>query len=158
MLGVTGLESFEVVRGLVREMKPGLVVVIDALAARNTDRLGASIQITNAGITPGSGLGNHRESLDYDSLDVPVIAIGVPTVVYTGTIVSDVLERAMPAEDPITRKRIIRSVAESTGADLVVTPKDIDALTDHCARLIAEMLDLALNPYITRGEIEELKN
>ncbi|MBR4079995.1 MAG: GPR endopeptidase [Christensenellaceae bacterium] len=158
VLGVTGLESFEVVRGIVRETKPALVVVIDALAARNVDRLGASIQITNAGITPGSGLGNHRDSIDYDSLNVPVIAIGVPTVVYTGTIISDALDRAMPAEDPLVRQRIIRNISGDAGCELVVTPKDIDALTDHCARILAEMLDLALNPYITRSEIEELKN
>ncbi len=158
VLGVTGLESYEVVRGIVRETKPSLVIVIDALAARNVDRIGASIQITNAGITPGSGLGNHRDSLNYDSLNVPVVAIGVPTVVYTGTIISDALERAMPAEDAVLRQKIIRGVSGDSGAELVVTPKDIDALTDHCAKLLAEMLDLALNPYITRSEIDELKN
>lgn len=158
VLGVTGLESYEVVRGIVRETEPALVIVIDALAARSVDRLGASIQITNAGITPGSGLGNHRESLNYDSLDVPVIAIGVPTVVYTGTIVSDALDRAMSAEDAVLRQKIIRGVSGDAGAELVVTPKDIDALTDHCAKLLAELLDRALNPYISRGEIDELRN
>ena len=157
VLGVTGLESFEVVRGIVREIRPVLVIVIDALAARSIDRLGASIQITDAGITPGSGLANSRESLTEDSLDVPVIAIGVPTVVYTGTIISDALDSAMPAEDPVAKHRIIRNISGKAHAELVVTPKDIDALTDHCSAMIAQMLDHALHPYISRNEMNDLR-
>lgn len=154
VLGVTGLESFEVVRGIVREVKPAVVIVLDALAARSVERLGASIQFTNAGITPGSGLNNHRESLSYDSLGVPVIALGMPTVVFTGTIVSDALDRALLEENPILKRRILRNLS----GELVVTPKDIDALTDRCAEMLAALLDFALHPAMTRAEINELKN
>lgn len=158
VLGVTGLESAEVVKGIVNRISPSAVIAIDSLAARNTRRLGASIQITDTGICPGAGLGNHREELSQKTLGIPVIAVGVPTVVYTNTIISDVLENALQWEHPDTRSQLIRKAVESNHSDLVVTPKDIDVLTDQCAKVIAEILDLALNPHIPRTEIDEIRS
>ena len=158
MLGVTGLESAEVVKGIVRQVSPSAVVAIDSLAARSTHRLGASIQITDTGICPGGGLGNHRVELSQKTLGVPVIAIGVPTVVYTNTIITDVLEKTLQWEPPEQRKQQIQRAIQANDSDLVVTPKDVDVLTDQCAKVIAEMLDLALNPHIPRREIDEIRS
>jgi len=158
VLGITGLESYEVVKGIVEQISPGVIIVVDALAARNTDRLGASIQITNTGISPGAGLNNRREGLNIHTLNVPVIAIGVPTVVYTNTIVRDALEQGLQTEDIELRQKIIRNISSSIDTNLVVTPKDIDDLTDKSAKLIAEILDIALNPHLSRSEIDEIKN
>ena len=158
VLGVTGLESFEVVKGLVKTIEPTLVIIIDALAARNTDRLGASIQITDTGIVPGGGLGNHREELSRKTLGVPVIAIGIPTVVYTGTIVADALEEVLNQLPPNEQKLLRKNTSVFRSPDLVVTPKNIDVLTDYSAKFIAEMLDFALNPHISRSEIDEIRS
>lgn len=158
VLGVTGLESFEVVKGIVREISPALVIVIDSLAARNVERLGASIQLTDTGISPGAGMNNHREELSETTLHVPVIGIGVPTVVYTGTILSDMLEQIHPDQNTSAAQRMIRKISSVRNSDLVVTPKDIDILTDYAAKVIAEMLDYALNPYISRAEIEDIRS
>ena len=93
VMGKTGMESAEIVKGIVEETSPDVVVVIDALAARSTKRLNRTIQITNTGIHPGSGVGNHRDAMTQESLGVPVIAIGIPTVVDAATIVNDAIER-----------------------------------------------------------------
>lgn len=93
VLGITGLETAEIVQGLVRQIRPGLVVCVDALAARSTERLLTTVQISDAGIQPGSGVGNKRYGITRDTLGVPVLAIGVPTVVHATTVVSDGLER-----------------------------------------------------------------
>src|SRR5690606_21660882 len=92
-LGITGLETAEIVQGIVRQIQPALVVCIDALAARSTQRLGATVQIADAGIQPGSGVGNKRFGITRQTLGVPVLAIGVPTVVHALTVVADGLER-----------------------------------------------------------------
>ena len=91
VMAQTGMETLEIVRGVVSETKPDLVIAVDALAARSTTRLNRTIQITDTGITPGSGVGNHRKALDRRTLGVPVIAVGVPLVVYASTIASDAL-------------------------------------------------------------------
>lgn len=93
VLGITGIETAEIVQGLVRQIRPGLVVCVDALAARSTERLLTTIQIADAGIQPGSGVGNKRFGITRETLGVPVLAIGVPTVVHATTVVSDGLER-----------------------------------------------------------------
>ena len=93
VMAATGMETAEIVRGVISQTEPDLVIVVDALAARSTKRLNRTIQITDTGINPGSGVGNHRNGLTRESLGVPVIAIGVPTVVDAGTIVSDALEK-----------------------------------------------------------------
>ena len=130
------------VRGVTDEIRPDLIIAIDSLASRMTSRIGASIQISDAGIAPGSGMGNMRKSLNSDSLGAKVIAIGVPMVTYAATIASDLLESALgssEAENILLMKRVLRQ----RGADLVVTPKEIDTLSDKTARQLALAIDMA---------------
>lgn len=123
VLGATGIESADIVAGTAARVRPDLVVAIDSLASSATARLAAAFQFTDTGITPGSGVANHRTRLDRDTLGVPVLSIGVPLVVYASTIVAEA------GGDP----------AAVDG--LIVTPKDIDVLVDDCAEVIAAALN-----------------
>lgn len=144
VMAATGMETAEIVKGVVEQTRPDVVIVIDALAARSTKRLNRTIQITNTGIHPGSGVGNHRNALTKESLGVPVIAIGVPTVVDAATIVSDALEKApYSGEEP-------KVFAELN--NMYVTSKDIDATIKRLSFMISEAINIALD-----GEFEEDK-
>lgn len=138
VMGKTGMETAEIVRGVVDSTKPDVIVVIDALAARSTRRLTRTIQITNTGIQPGSGVGNHRDSLTEDSLGVPVIAIGIPTVVDAATIVNDAIGHLHP----------INEEARETLYDMhnmYVTAKDIDATIKRLGFTLSEALNIAFS-------------
>jgi len=132
VLGVTGIESFDIIKGTVTRTKPECVIVIDSLASATVSRLASAFQLSDAGITPGSGISNHRRRLDAKSLGRPVISIGVPLVVYASTIIND-------AVGAVT-DRPLKSEIEN----LVVTPKDIDLLVNDCADIIAKAINLAL--------------
>lgn len=133
VLGTTGMESGELVQAVCRRLKPSLVVAVDALASRSVDRLCRTVQISDTGIVPGSGVGNHRFGLDKKTLGVPVLAVGVPTVVYGATLAADLLGRDdLP---PLGR-----------GGELLVTPKDIDSQVSDLAKVIAYGINLALQP------------
>lgn len=95
VIGVTGIESIDIITGVIEKIKPDFIIAIDSLCASSIDRLNKTIQITNAGIAPGSGIGNNKKELSYETLNVPVIAIGVPTVVDSGVIVSDTINYLM---------------------------------------------------------------
>ena len=95
VMAQTGMESAEIIKGIVKEIKPDVIIAIDSLAARSTSRLNTTIQISDAGINPGSGVGNHRRGLTRETVGVPVIAIGIPTVVDAATIVNDTMENLM---------------------------------------------------------------
>lgn len=101
VMAKTGMETAEIISGVVKETQPDVLIVVDALAARSTRRLNRTIQITNTGIQPGSGVGNHRNALTEETLGVPVIAIGIPTVVDAATIVGDALEKLMSGENGV---------------------------------------------------------
>ena len=134
----TGMEAEEVIRGIVVQTEPNAVLVIDALAARSTKRLNRTIQISNTGIHPGSGVGNHRNALTEESLGVPVIAIGIPTVVDAGTIVSDALERSGRSIeiDPATWTSELHN--------FYVTGKDIDEIVHLVSYTLSEAINEAL--------------
>ena len=136
VLGTTGLESMEVVRGIVERSGPCCVVVLDALASRSLNRLCTTIQIADTGITPGSGVGNRRAVFDRSTLGVPVLAVGVPTVVETSTLLQDVLEEngCESSKNPIKNDHTF-----------VVTPKDIDAHINRMARLLGYGVSLGLH-------------
>ena len=119
VLGTTGVESAEAVRGLVEQVKPALVIAIDALAARRVNRMCATVQLSDTGIVPGSGVGNHRAALNRETLGVPVFAVGVPTVVDAATLAADLLEESGVAELDETRLRHGK-------APLTVTTRDVD--------------------------------
>jgi spore protease len=134
VMAQTGMESVEIVKGIIRETKPDHIVVVDALAARNTKRLLKTIQVSDSGITPGSGVGNHRHGLNEKTLGVPVIAIGVPTVVDAETIVNDAVSDASDSANG----RIYRNLNM-----MFVTPKDIDESVNRLAATLSDALNLA---------------
>ncbi len=130
VLGNTGMESCEVAAGICRELRPSAVIAVDALAARSMERLGCTVQITDTGIAPGSGVGNNRQVLNRDSLGVPVIALGVPTVVDASTLVQELsgIER------------------QNGGEQMMVTPREIDLIIARASRLVAMSIHAALHP------------
>ena len=147
VLGKTGIETVEIISGVVKKISPCCVIVIDALAARNVARLGTTVQIADSGVSPGSGVGNSRKAINIDTLGVPVIAVGVPTVVDALTMAFDVFEKAdipVPSDD-FTEHR-----------QMMVTPKEIDSLIDKAAHLIAMGINLALQTELTAADITEI--
>lgn len=139
VLGQTGMEVAEVVAGAVQSSRPDAVVAIDALAARSCERLAATVQLSNAGISPGSGVGNHRCALTQKSLGVPVIAVGIPTVVASSTLVYDALQKA--GIERVDER--LRNILEN-GKRFYVSPKEADLITSRTATLIAHAINRAL--------------
>lgn len=142
----TGMETAEIVRGIVEQTKPDVIIVIDALASRSTRRLNRTIQITNTGIHPGSGVGNHRNAMTQESIGVPVIAIGVPTVVDAATIVGDALEKIMSGEEQFDLSSYFdkQRGALSELNNMYVTSKDIDAVIKQVSYTLSEGINIAL--------------
>lgn len=144
VMAATGMETAEIVKGVVEQTKPDVVIVIDALAARSTKRLNRTVQITNTGIHPGSGVGNHRSALTKESLGVPVIAIGVPTVVDAATIVNDALEKAA---DSCRESKVLAELN-----NMYVTSKDIDATIKRLSFMISEAINMTLDGEFAQEE------
>lgn len=146
VMAKTGMETAEIVKGVVAETEPDALIVIDALAARSTKRLNRTIQITNTGIQPGSGVGNHRNALTQESLGVPVIAIGIPTVVDAATIVNDALEKLLEEEKSLAgarfKERQKLSFAELN--NMYMTGKDIDAVIKRVSFTVSEGINIAI--------------
>lgn len=149
VLGTTGLESSEIIRGVTEEVKPALIIAVDALASRSLERVCRTVQLADTGITPGSGVGNHRGRLDKESLGIPVLAIGVPTVVDGGTLVADLL-----GDDSFQQNQEGQEVQEEqVGKDFFVTPKEIDSHISKLSKLLALGINQALNPSLTLEDI-----
>lgn len=142
VLGVTGMETAEVIRGIVDKVQPDLVIAIDSLASRRSQRISASVQLADTGITPGGGVGNTRAGITKETLGVPVIAIGVPTVVYASTIVRDALMQTYSDEQ---RAQDETAKLLAGAEDMVMTPKEIDTIIDDMAETLASGLNLALH-------------
>ena len=161
VLGVTGLETAEVLRGMAEHVQPDAVIAVDALAARSSSRICSTIQIADTGISPGSGVGNHQKALTRETLGAPVIAVGVPMVVYASTIASDAMsdmiraDGGTEADEEKVAACVERVVSERLG-DLIVTPREVDALVERMAGILAEGINLALHPGLSREEIEQL--
>ena len=161
VLGVTGIETAEVLRGMVEHVRPDAVIAVDALAARSSQRICSTIQIADTGITPGSGVGNHRKALTAQTLGIPVIAVGVPMVVYASTIARDAMgylsaiDGASEADEERLAACVERVVTQRLG-DLIVTPREVDALVERMAGIVAEGINLALHPELTESEIAQL--
>ncbi|MBE6738462.1 MAG: GPR endopeptidase [Ruminococcaceae bacterium] len=146
--GQTGIETGELVLSVVNKIKPTAVVVVDALASRKLARLGCTLQISDTGISPGAGVGNHRTKLSKETLGVPVIALGVPTVVDALTLLCDLV----CSEDEYSQQSLKEQVSPR-GREMVVTPREVDLLVDRAAKLIALSVNMALHSGI---ETEEL--
>ena len=145
VMAQTGMETLEIVRGVVSETKPDLVIAVDALAARSTTRLNRTIQITDTGISPGSGVGNHREGLNEENLSVRVIGIGVPTVVDAATIVHDSMAELLEALEEDEQKEVLEEMISPKLYTMFVTPKDVDETVRYLSFTISEGLNLAFS-------------
>ena len=165
VLGLTGIETAEIIAGIVDKIKPDIVIAIDALAAAASHRLITTVQIANTGINPGSGVGNKRFGLTAQSLGVPVIAIGVPTVVHASTIAMDTIGilqehsafaryfKSMETLSEQDRHTIVRQVLPEALGDLMVTPKEVDRLIDDIAGVVAGGINQAMHPNIDYNNI-----
>lgn len=146
VMGKTGMEAAEIIRGVVEQTMPKVMVVIDALAARSTRRLNRTIQITNTGIHPGSGVGNNRNALTKESMGIPVIAIGVPTVVDAATIVGDALEKMLEGIEETDKHRYLEACRNALTElhNMYVASKDIDAVIKRVGYTVSEGINMAL--------------
>lgn len=170
VLGITGIETGEIIKGVVEKIKPDLVIAIDALAARNLERISTTIQISDTGVYPGSGIGNKRMGITKESIGVPVVAIGVPTVVDAATVANDTLDmvigqfirqstpggefyKLLQELDTEDKYDLIREILTPFVGQLVVTPKEIDSLIESNARTIAGGINLAMHPGISYQEV-----
>ncbi len=144
VLGQNGIETGEILAGIVREVSPSALITVDALASRRLSRLGCTVQLCNTGISPGSGVGNARAEISKETVGVPVISLGVPTVVDAMTLALDLIGEG--AEDKIER-----------GAQrMMVTPREIDMLIEHSAKIVAAAINTALQPQMDIGEVMAL--
>ena len=148
VLGVTGVETMEIVRDVVKHCKPDLVIAVDALASRRAARISTTVQLTDAGISPGAGVGNNRTGLDRETLGVPVIAIGVPLVVFATTISQDTIsliadETGLHNDEERLKELAAKVIAEHIG-ELIVTPKEIDSIVADMTRIVADGINMAL--------------
>ncbi|ASS66049.1 GPR endopeptidase [Paenibacillus sp. D51F] len=170
VLGITGIESSEIIQSIAEKTKPGLIIAIDALASRSLDRVNTTIQIADTGIHPGSGIGNKRKGLTKEILGVPVIAIGVPTVVYASTVVSSAFDmmkehfkqqagdtgQLMGMLDQLgetERLMLVKEVLSPLKHDLLVTPKEIDQFIEDIANVIASGLNAALHDAVDSSNV-----
>ncbi|HBA03377.1 MAG TPA: GPR endopeptidase, partial [Clostridium sp.] len=175
VLGLTGMETSEIIKGIVDKVKPSVIICIDALASRKTQRVNRTIQLGNTGISPGAGVGNRRLELSEKTLGVPVIAIGVPTVVDAGTIANDTIDLVLESliksstkggafysmlkeVDRDERQTLIREVLDPELGGMVVTPKDIDKVIDSVSKIIANGINIALQPALTLDDINTYLN
>ncbi len=158
VMAQTGMETVEIIKGIVKETKPDMMIAVDALAARSSKRLNRTIQITDTGINPGSGVGNHRNAITEDTVGIPVLAIGVPTVVDAATIVNDTMENLILALESSETLRGVGLVMQGYNAaekyelvkelisphlnGLFVTPKDIDETVKRISYTISEALNM----------------
>lgn len=148
VLSQTGVETLDSVRSICNAIKPSLVIAIDALASRNVARLGTAVQITNVGIAPGSGVGNRRCALNESTLGIPVIAIGIPTVVDALTLALNVAEALGISHDEIARADNVEECAS-----MFVTPKDSDKMISHMAKVLGYSVNTAFHRQLSFEEM-----
>lgn len=159
VLGTTGIETGEIIKGIVEKIRPNLIIAIDALASRKMERVSTTIQISDTGITPGSGIGNKRNAIDKETLGVPVIALGVPTVVDAATIANDTLELmigklkeekseiadAIEKMENDNKYSYIKEVLSPEELNYIVTPSAIDEIITNVSKVLASGINTALN-------------
>ena len=172
VLGLTGIETGEIIKSLVSKVKPDLVICVDALSSRKLERINRTIQISDTGISPGAGIGNKRMAINEQELGVKVIAIGVPTVVDASTIVNDTMDllidelinksengkeffEMLNSIDKAEKKLLIRNVLKSNFGDLIVTPKEVDSIINNLSKIIANGINIATQPDLDVDEIND---
>lgn len=171
VLGLTGVETGEIVKGIVDRVKPSLVIAIDALCSRKIERINTTIQFSDTGITPGEGVGNKRQGINQQNLGVPVIAIGVPTVVDAATIASESMHRVILKVKEYTqensefyhflqeleqneRYELVRESIRPVFGNFIVAPKEVDAIIDDISDVIANGINIALHKGIGLDDID----
>jgi spore protease len=172
VLGITGIETGEIIKAVSEKIKPDMVICIDALASRSTRRVNRTIQIANTGISPGAGIGNKRMEINEENLGIPVIAIGVPTVVDAATIVNDAMDlvldemihqstqgsefyNMLKTIDKNEKSKMIKSLLNPHVGDLMVTPKEVDVVIDSVSKIISNGLNMALQPSLDMDDINK---
>ena len=156
VLGTTGIETLEILKGIVDNIKPKLLIIIDALASRSIERISSTVQIADTGIIPGAGVGNTRKELSIETLGIPVVAIGIPTVVEAATIAADSLDlfiqkvqeqaksndflNQLQEED---KYEMIKGVLAPNDYNFIVTPKEIDELIENMKDIVARGINFA---------------
>ena len=158
VLGITGIESLEMVESLVKALSPRAVLCVDSLAARDSRRIGCTVQLTDTGIQPGAGVGNHRRALTHESLGAPVISVGMPTVVYAATLARDAFAWLSGQSGDGDDHEAALADMERTllGADIgsmIVTPRDIDSIVQDASGIIATGINRAMQPSLSDAEI-----
>lgn len=159
VLGQTGIESSDIIRGVVEKIKPRAVIAIDALMARSVDNLAKTVQIADTGITPGSGVKNARSSVDEKTLGIPVVSIGVATVVDAATLTADIMEQARAegayaaSGDQVHTADAIRKALSPHEQNMIVTPKDIDRLITDAGKIIGFAINKAVHEGMKNSEI-----
>ena len=157
VLGITGIETMEILKGVVDNVKPKLLIVIDALASRSIDRISSSIQIADTGIVPGAGVENKRKEISQNTLGIPVIAIGIPTVVDLATVTNECIdifieslqEKAMSNDylNKLKEKDNYEEIKEALvpkDYNMIVTPKEIDKLIENMSKIISRAINMAM--------------
>jgi len=175
VMGTTGIETGDIIKGIVDKSKPDLLVAVDALASRKMERVSTTIQISTTGISPGSGVGNKRKELSEKTLGIPVIAIGVPTVVDAATMTNDTINMVISGlknhseegsqfynmlsgmEDQ-EKYSLIKEVLEPYGANVIVTTKEIDKIITDISQVIANAINISLHPGIDLKDVNRYLN
>ncbi len=165
VLGITGIETAEIIKGVVEKIKPELIIVVDSLAAGSVERIATTIQIADTGISPGSGIGNKRSGINLETMGVPVIAVGIPTVVNAAVIAqvtvehfleklqnTPVLNQIYKNLRPDSTHQVINDVLQPFAGNLTVTPKEIDTLISNTSKIVAGGISMALHPAISLEE------
>ncbi|MEA4972544.1 Germination protease [bioreactor metagenome] len=171
VMGITGIETGEILLGIVEKIKPDILIAIDALAARKFSRINSVIQIADSGISPGSGVGNKRMMLDKESLGIPVIAIGVPTVVDAATLVNDTMDRILTEMSKVAKDKafydmlqdiegeerysLISELLEPYAENMFVTPKEVDEVIERLAEIISNAINIAVHPALSAEDINK---
>ena len=168
VLGITGIETGEIIKSLVDRIKPDLVICIDALGSRKLERVNRTIQISDTGISPGAGVGNHRMKINEEALGVKVVAIGVPTATIANDTIDLVLDglisksekgkefyNMLKSVDKIEKSKLIKEVLDPFVGDLMVTPKDVDAVMDSLSKIIANGINMAIQPNLDMEDINK---
>lgn len=170
VLGITGIETSDIVQAVVEKSRPDFVIAVDALASKALERVNTTIQLADTGIHPGSGIGNKRKGLTKESLGVPTIAIGVPTVVYASTIANGIMDSlikhfkqqtdntkaifgALESLNEQERLSMVKEVLTPNGQDLLVTPKEVDEFVEDIANIIASGLNAGLHDAIDTDNV-----
>ncbi len=171
VMGQTGVETVDIVKGVVDKIKPKAVIVVDALAGRKIERINNTIQISDSGIVPGAGIGNARKGLNEETLGVKVVAIGVPTVISTTTLISDSIDHIIyelasntKTDENLTemfkldderKYNIINDILQPYTSSMFVTPKEIDQVVERLSNIIANSINLSVNEGLTKEDIND---